>query len=290
MILDSHQHFWRLSRGDYGWIPPGDARLGRDHLPADLAPLLAAVGVDATIAVQAAPATHETDYLLGITEAAPFIAGVVGWIDFDDPAARRQLQRIARHPRLKGVRPLIQDIADVDWMLRPAIRWAFDAVIDLDLTFDALGYPIHLDNFARLFARHPTLRVVIDHGCKPRIRDGGSAGWAAGLARLARDTGALCKLSGLLTEAAPGADGAALRPYVDHILTTFGPDRVMWGSDWPVLTGVSDYASWFALARELVGGDAYEAVFGATAARFYRVPTEAPATVALAECRGSKGI
>lgn len=277
MILDSHQHFWRLSRGDYGWIPPGDAKLGRDYLPADLAPLLATAGVDATIVVQAAPATHETDYLLGMTEAAPFLAGVVGWIDFDDPAARKQLDRLAGHPRLKGVRPLIQDIADVNWMLRPAIRWAFDAIIELDLTFDALGYPIHLDNFARLFDRHPTLRVAVDHGCKPRIRDGGFEGWAEGLARLARDTGAVCKLSGLLTEAAPGADGAALRPYVDHILSAFGPDRVMWGSDWPVLTGVSDYAAWFALARELVGPDRYGAVFGATAARFYRV---APETVA----------
>lgn len=275
MIIDGHQHFWRLTRGDYGWIAPGDARLCRDYLPGDLAPLLAAAGVDATIAVQAAPATHETDYLLGMSEAAPFIAGVVGWIDFDDKAARRDLERLAGHPRLKGVRPLIQDIADVDWMLRAPIRWAFDAIVELDLTFDALGFPVHLDNFARLFDRHPTMRVVIDHCCKPRIRDGVDAGWREGLARLARDTGAVCKLSGLLTEAAPGAGAAELRPYVAHVLEVFGSERVMWGSDWPVLNSAADYDRWLTLAQTmtqaLVGADGAAAVFSTTARRFYRL-------------------
>jgi L-fuconolactonase len=163
---------------------------------------------------------------------------------------------------------MIQDIPDPDWMHRPDIRWAFDAIIDLDLTFDALGFPIHLDNFLRLFDRHPAMRVVVDHCMKPQIRDRAFDQWAPGIARIAAETPAFCKLSGLATEAAPGWTLEDLRPYADHVLAAFGPDRVMWGSDWPVLTLNGDYRGWWDAAHALA--DAPQ-VFGQTAAAFYRI-------------------
>jgi L-fuconolactonase len=179
---------------------------------------------------------------------------------------------LARHPKFRGVRPLIQDIEDVDWMLRPEIAWAFDAVIDLDLTFDALGYPIHLANFARLLDRYPRLRVVVDHCMKPRIRDGAFDAWSTGFGVLAGRDGVWCKLSGLVTEA--GADWSAdtLRPYVARVFEAFGPERVMWGSDWPVMNLASNYQHWLAVARELVPDTAADSVFCKSAQAFYRLP------------------
>lgn len=269
-IIDAHQHFWRLARGDYGWNTP-DLAIHRDFLPDDFRALPGAEDVAATVLVQAAPTVAETEYMLGLADATPFIAGVVGWIDFTDPADRRHLERLRRHPKFLGVRPMIQDIPDPDWMLRADIQWAFDAVRELDLAFDALGYPVHLDNFARLFARHPALRIVIDHCAKPRIRDGAFEDWAQGIARLARESGAVCKLSGLATEAAPGWTARDLAPYAAHVLAAFGPERVMWGSDWPVLTLAGSYADWLAAARGFVAPADHDPVFAGTARAFYRL-------------------
>jgi L-fuconolactonase len=176
---------------------------------------------------------------------------------------------------------MIQDIADIDWMLRPDIAWAYDAIVDLDLTFDALGFPKHLSNFSTLMARYPDMRVVYDHCMKPQIRDAMTGAdaftqWAAGITRLATETTGCCKFSGLVTEAADGWTINDLRPFADHILTAFGPDRVMWGSDWPVCRLQSEYGDWHDIARRLTFhlSDADMAqVFGGTAARFYRLPT-----------------
>lgn len=275
--IDAHQHFWHPARGDYGWMPKGDPVLDRPYAPADLRPFLHEAGIDATVLVQAAPTTAETEYMLGIADATPEVAAVVGWVDFERPADRAELERLAEHPAFRGVRPMIQDIPDVDWMVRPEVRWGFDALEELDLTFDALGFPKHLENFHALLSRHPDLRVVIDHCMKPDIRDTSPEAfrhWADGMTRLARDTGAFCKLSGLITEA--GADWTvdALRPCVEHVLDVFGPDRVMWGSDWPVCRLRAEYGDWFAAAQALARGleEADRArLFGGTAARFYRI-------------------
>lgn len=278
-LIDAHQHYWEPLRGDYDWMPADDPVLARRYGPQDLAPALAAHGIGHTVLVQAAATVEETEYLLGIADATPSVAAVVGWIDFEDPGHREPLARLGRHPKFVGVRPMIQDIADVDWMLRPDIAWAFEALVDLDLTFDALGFPKHLDNFHTLITRYPELRVVIDHGMKPQIRDHrGDPSvfdrWAAGMVGLAEDTQAFCKLSGLVTESAEDWTLEDLRPCADHVLQAFGPERVMWGSDWPVCQLRASYDRWHDTAAELcadLGPEAGDQVFGGTAARFYRL-------------------
>jgi L-fuconolactonase len=273
--IDAHQHYWHPARGDYGWMPKDDPVLARDYGPADLAPHLAAHGIDATVLVQAAPTVHETEYLLGIADATPSVAGVVGWVDFDRPEERATLERLAGHPKFLGVRPMIQDIADVDWMLRPGVQWGFEAVAELGLTFDALGFPRHAANFLTLFRRHPELRVVVDHCLKPQIRDPAPEAfraWAEGIARLAQQSGAVCKLSGLVTEAGPDWTVADLRPWAEHVLEVFGPERVMWGSDWPVSRLRCAYGDWLAAAEALTAGldpQARARVFGLTAVEVY---------------------
>nr|WP_299967461.1 amidohydrolase family protein [uncultured Roseobacter sp.] len=277
MRIDAHQHYWRPSRGDYDWMPQDNAILNRPYVPGDLAPLLEDCGISGTVVVQAAASVAETEYLLGVADGADSILGMVGWIDFEDAGQLPVLERLAAHPKFVGVRPMIQDIPDVDWMLRDDVQWAYQALIDLNLTFDALGFPRHLPNFHRLLTRYPTLRTVIDHGMKPQIARAMAgeevfADWAEGMGKIAEDTGALCKLSGLVTEAADGWQVDDLRPFSDHILEVLGPARVMWGSDWPVCRLQSEYAGWHNTAQSLTA-DLSEAaradVFGGTATRFY---------------------
>jgi L-fucono-1,5-lactonase len=274
--IDAHQHYWQPLRGDYDWMPMDNAVLARPWLPDDLAPELAKHGVARTVLVQAAATVHETEYMLGIADATDSVAGVVGWVDFENPGDLAQLRRLAQHPKFCGVRPMIQDIADVDWMLREDVQWGFRALVDLDLTLDALGFTRHLDNFHTILTRYPDMRVVIDHIMKPPIGDHpkGLEIWQDGMARLARETSACCKLSGLVTEANEGWRIDDLRPYAAHVLKEFGADRVMWGSDWPVCQLRATYDDWRAAAETLTAGldpAAKEQVFGGTAARFYRL-------------------
>jgi L-fuconolactonase len=274
MRVDAHQHFWRIARGDYGWMDTSEAvaPIRRDILPADIEAHLKRWKIDRTVLVQAAPTVFETEYMLGLADATPFVGKVVGWVDFEKAEDRRHLERFARHPKFAGVRPMIQDIADPDWMHRPDVQWGYDAIVDLDLTFDALGFPLHIDNFQRLFDRYPSMRIVIDHSMKPVIREGRFDGWAAGMEKIAKTTPVFCKLSGLATEAASGWTQQDLRPYAAHVLSAFGPERVMWGSDWPVLELAGTYDGWRRAAESFVGGGpAFDQVFGGTAARFYRL-------------------
>lgn len=273
LVVDAHQHFWVPRRGDYLWM----ARLGghpivRDVLPRHLAPYLNAHRIDRTVLVQAAASVEETEYLLGLADATDFVAKVVGWVDFETPADRSHLERLAKHPKFAGVRPMIQDIDDVDWMHRPDVQWGYQALIDLDLTLDALGYPIHLENFQRLFDRYPRLRTVIDHCMKPVIREDQFDDWARRLEKIARTTPVCCKLSGLTTEARPGWTVDTLRPYAEHVIAVFGAERVMWGSDWPVVELNADYDSWRAATLSIIGDHRGRAdMLGGTAARFYRI-------------------
>ncbi|WP_435136299.1 amidohydrolase family protein [Pseudopelagicola sp. nBUS_19] len=274
--IDSHQHFWNPCRGDYDWMPMDNAILARRYGPTDIEPHLNEHGIDQTVLVQAAATLEETEYMLGIADASARVAGVVGWINFEDRSHARHLRRLANHPKFLGVRPMIQDIPDSDWMLRDDVKWAYDLIIECDLTFDALGYPKHLDNFLKLLTRFPDLRVVIDHGMKPQIRSHSKerlAHWAAGMTRLAEKTTAFCKFSGLVTET-DGWSLDALRPYADHLLHAFGPERMMWGSDWPVCRLEASYNVWYDTARSLmshVSDDAQDLIFGGTASTFYRL-------------------
>ncbi len=275
--VDAHQHFWNPARGDYGWMPEDDPTLSRVYMPVDLSDSTAETGVTQTVLVQAAPTVHETEYLLGIADACPMVAKVVGWINFEDEGERTTLERLAKHPKFAGVRPMIQDLPDDNWMLRDDVQWAYRALVDLDLTFDCLGFPRHLENFHTLLTRYPDLRAVVDHCMKPQIREGSAAHfqmWADGLRRLANDTNACCKLSGIVTEADTDWSVSTLQPYVDHVIEVFGSDRVMWGSDWPVSRLRLEYADWHSDCRELTQGlsePERQNIFADTAHRFYRI-------------------
>lgn len=272
--IDAHQHFWRPSRGDYGWLTPDLAPLYRDFLPGDLAPLIGRAGISGTVLVQAAPTEAETTFMLALAEEHAFIEGVVGWTDFEAPDASTRIAALAAHPKLIGLRPMIQDLPDDGWMLRPELAPAFNALVSHDIVFDALVFPRHLANLTLLLRRNPALRAVIDHGAKPAIVSGEIAAWAAGMATIARNTSACCKLSGLVTEVGADWSVSRLRPYVEHLLAEFGPSRLIWGSDWPVCTLAAGYEDWFdATGRLLESCSAAEreAILGGNAARQYRL-------------------
>lgn len=285
--LDAHQHFWKVARGDYGWLTPALAPLHRDFGPRDLEPLLTERGLDGTILVQAAPTPAETEYLLDLAARTPFVLGVVGWVDFEARDAPEALARLAARAKLVGVRPMIQDLADERWMLGPRLAPAFRALVELDLAFDALVEPRHLAPLAELVERHPDLRVVIDHGAKPAIRAGGPAWsgfarWRDGLGSLARSPRVCAKLSGLVTEARPDWSVDDLAPFVDVLLGSFPPGRLMWGSDWPVVEMAGGYARWWDATRALLAARVRDArdrdlLLGESARDFYRIPEPLPA-------------
>ncbi|WP_029065880.1 amidohydrolase family protein [Labrenzia sp. DG1229] len=270
--IDAHQHFWDIARGDYHWLTPELGPIYRNFLPSDLAPKLEAHRISGTILVQAAPTLAETRFMLSLADNSPAVKGVVGWVDFESTDAPQIISDLAAHPALVGLRPMIQDIEDDDWMLRDDLTSAFEALIANDLTFDALTFPRHLENLSALLIRYPDMKVVIDHGSKPLIRDGLIDDWAASMKQLAADTNAYCKLSGLVTEAKPDWSVDDLRPYVDHLLSTFGPQRILWGSDWPVCLLASSYERWVEATESLLNGltpDEKNAVLGLNAKSAY---------------------
>lgn len=274
MRIDGHQHFWVLARGDYDWMTPDLTALYRDFLPDDLAPMLAENAIDGTVLVQAASTVAETEFMLSLAAQNSFIKGVVGWVDFESADAPQVITQLAGNPALVGLRPMIQDIEDDDWMLGDHLTPTFEALVAHDLTFDALTFPRHLPNLSTLLARHPSMRVVIDHGSKPDIAGKVIDGWADDMARLARETSAFCKISGLVTEASANWTVADLQPYVDHLLDCFGPDRLIWSSDWPVCTLAASYNDWMKATDQLFGGlhsDQIAAIRGGTAQRAYNL-------------------
>jgi L-fuconolactonase len=274
--IDAHQHYWSLRRGDYGWLTPAEVGLYRDFTPDDLSPELVECAIHATVLVQAAPTEDESRFLFDLARGNASIAGVVGWTDFEAGDVAERISRLVRDGRgiLKGLRPMVQDISDPDWLDRGSLDGAFEAMIVNDLVFDALVTPRHLGALERRLRRHPRLRAVIDHAGKPDIADAKIEGWAALLEQLAHSTEVHCKLSGLLTQAKLGAGAAELDACVARIFSCFGADRVMWGSDWPVVTLRAGYREWLEMSLDLVRRHApgdEDAVFGANAARFYQL-------------------
>jgi L-fuconolactonase len=266
--VDAHQHFWRRDRGDYGWLTPALAPIYRDYLPADLAPQLTRAGIGSTVLVQAAATVAETRFMLSLAREHDFIAGVVGWADFESADAPDTIATLAADPLLVGLRPMIQDIPDPGWMLRDDLAPAFEAMIDHGLVFDALVKPPHLAALRELASRYPDLPMVLDHGGKPAIAGGDVATWKRDVAALARETPMVCKLSGLVTEAGTH-DAAALTECTEHLLAEFGPGRLMWGSDWPVCELVCSYADWCRTTDQLLArlGDADRALIYSDTAR-----------------------
>jgi L-fuconolactonase len=274
ICVDSHQHYWRLARGDYGWLTPQHGPLFRDFEPEHLVESLSECQVHASVLIQAAPTEAETRFLLELARSHASIAGVVGWVDFEAVDVRERVQRLMQEGagKLKGLRPMVQDIPDGQWLRRPSLDAAFLTMLEANLTFDALIMPSHFDVLLERMHRHPGLRAVLDHAGKPDIANGALEPWAARIEELARTTSMHCKLSGLLTQGQPRVGAADLDEYVAHIFSCFGSERVMWGSDWPVVTARTPYRQWFELALKLVhrhAPGAEPAVFRDNAVRFY---------------------
>jgi len=273
MIIDAHQHFWDPARGDYGWLKP-DNPIHRVYAPADLRPLLDETGVGGSILVQAAPTPAETDYMLGLARATPWILGVVGWIDLEASNAADEIRRRAADPLFLGVRPMLQDLADPGWILQSHLAPALDAIASTGLVFDALILSHQIAAITEIAKRRPRLAVVLDHAAKPQFGDSGSlAKWAVDIERLAALPNVTCKVSGLLTELKPGGSRDDVARAIGILFDLFGPQRLLWGSDWPVLTLAGDYADWFALARAAIAArdeGAVQAIMGGNAQRIYR--------------------
>ena len=283
-MIDAHHHLWQLSRADYGWIGNGNnpavAPIERDYLAEDYRRIAAANGVVGSIAVQAAQTMAETRWLLQQADnSGGLIRGVVGWVDMAAANASELLGDLARDPLLRGIRPMLQEIPDTQWILQPNIRPALRAVMQLDLSFDLLVRPPHLKPALALLERHPDLRAIVDHGGKPQIAQGMWQPWADDIGLLAHETSVYCKLSGLVTEAGPGCKVADLRRYAEHLIECFGPERLVWGSDWPVMLLNGDYHGWLAASREFISGLSkadQSAIMGDNAIRFYRLPVSEP--------------
>lgn len=254
-------------------------RLVRPVLPAELEPILAHHGVNQTVLVQAASDPAEADFLLSLAERHAFIAGAVVWLDMDSVDFEQQLARCVARPAFLGVRPMIQDIEDLGWLRRPLVRRAFDVLEERQVCFDFLIKPHQLPATLEVLDAFPKLRAVIDHIAKPDIARGALEPWAGLLQRVSEHGNVYCKLSGMITEADHERwTPDDLAPFVAHALSCFGPERCMYGSDWPVCTLAGSYdrvviALEDNLARLALGQRALSAIFADSAREFYRLPT-----------------
>lgn len=279
MRIDAHQHYWQLARGDYGWLTPKLAPIYRDFGPADLAPHLDTFAIRRTVLVQAAPTEAETHFLLDLAATTPSVAGVVGWVDMGAADARDRIARLARRQKLVGLRPMIHDIADPRWMLAPVLEPAYAAIESAGLAFDALVRPVHLKPLKILVERHPGMAFVVDHGAKPDIArwaagDENFSDWAEGMHQLGRHANVACKTSGLATEARQDWIPADLMRYLDALLDAFGPERLLFGSDWPVVNLAGGYGRWMEALHgwlDRLDPPSRDMVLGETAARIYKL-------------------
>ena len=273
MVIDAHQHFWQIDRGDYSWMNESVAAIRKDYLPADLAHHAHVCGVTGTVVVQAAPTVDETLFLLQLADRHEIIKAVIGWIDLAGDVVG-QLDRIS-HPALRGIRPMLQDMEETAWILRDDVVDGLGRIAQAGLRLDALITPRHLDTIDELARRLPALPIAIDHCAKPIFRgiDPGSS-WRKGMTRLAAHPNVFCKLSGLANEYGEGWSAETLRSVFEQVTSAFGPDRLMWGSDWPVLELAGDYRAWFHTADKLaetLSQTGRACLFHGTAARFYGI-------------------
>ena len=272
MKLDAHQHFWSYDPAQYPWIPPGSA-LHRDWLPGDLAPLLAAAGLDGCIAVQARQTVEESRWLLALAQRHPIIRGVVGWVDLRSAKVGEVLSELVRYPQFVGVRHVVQDEPDDDFMLGADFLRGIAELRAHRLTYDILIYPRQLPAAIALVTRFSDQPFVLDHLAKPAIKAGTLSPWREQIRELAQAPNVFCKISGMVTEAdAQAWQPADFRPYLDVVFEAFGEDRLMFGSDWPVCLLAAPYAQVFALVRDCLAplsATAQAKVLGGNAARFY---------------------
>jgi L-fuconolactonase len=275
MRIDSHQHFWHYSPTEHTWMSDSMSAIRRDFLPEDLQPLLASLNFDGCIAVQARQSLEETRWLLDLADRFSFIKGVVGWLDLCSPELPYQLEQFARHPKLLGVRHVVQDEPDDEFVLRPEFRRGIAQLREFDLIYDLLLFPKHLPAAVRLVEEFPDQPFVLDHIAKPSIAQGLISPWREHLQWLAQFPNVSCKLSGMVTEAKwQQWQPEDYRPYLDTVSEAFGSNRLMIGSDWPVCLLSSDYASTMQLVIEYIQQfpeEAQASILGGNCARFYGI-------------------
>ena len=275
MIIDSHQHFWRLDLPfDHGWLEePQHRPICRTYLPADLKPHLDACGIDRTVFVQTQHDVQETRWALKLAEENDFIAGVVGWIDLRADACEEHLLEFKAHPKFVGIRHIVQGEPDEDFIVRPEFLRGLKVLEKHGVPYDVLTYTQHLRHAVTLGRELPGLPMVIDHLSKPKIKAGLIEGWDDDLRAAAAFPNFVCKLSGMVTEADWETwKPADLKPYVEVALEAFGPERCLFGSDWPVLELAATYEDVYAALIEVIGPlseTERNQIFCDTARRFY---------------------
>lgn len=271
--IDSHHHLWKYSQSEYPWIQPGMEAIRRDFLLEDLEPVLRSAGMDAAITVQARQSLEETEWLLDLASKNSSIKGVVGWVPLTDPQIGSYLKSYAAHLKLKAVRHVLQDEPDDFYILREDFNRGIAALSGFGLCYDILIYERHLPQTIRFVDRHPNQVFILDHIAKPRFKERVLSPWRERMQDLARRSNVYCKLSGLVTEADwKTYTEADLRPYVEMVLECFGPKRVMFGSDWPVLLLASTYEKWLAFverATQSLSQHERARLFGGTAREAY---------------------
>lgn len=279
-VVDAHIHFWQLSKGWYTALEPHMTILLTDHLPEHLAPLIKAAGVDQIVVVEAAETVEETHFVLSLAQRHPFIAGVVGWVDLAAPDIASVLRSLQSNPLYKGVRPCHDDNKKIQWMKDAANDAGFRALVDLNLSFDALVQDFNeLPCVTSVAERFPSLTIILDHLGKPDIANNIFSRWAADIEGLAKHPNVVCKFSGILNQAKAGWTLKGMQPYADHVVKCFGPDRLLWGSDWPPARLTEEYNVGWEVAHQLVAHlpAAQEKIFGGNAARIYRLQDGVPA-------------
>jgi L-fuconolactonase len=281
-IVDSHQHFWQVGRFDYPWMTPDVDGLCHDYLPETLEPVLRSNNVGQTILVQASNSVEETRWLLQLADENPFIAGVVGWVDLRSDNLVSQLDEFANHPKFKGVRHLVESEPADNWLAQPRVIHGLRELASCNLSYDLLVHTRHLRYAKTAIDECPDLRFVIDHLAKPPIARAEFAGWSRELKRVSTARNVWCKLSGLVTEAS-WTDWRVedFIPYVDKALEYFGPQRMMFGSDWPVCLLAASYEQVLEVFQTLLADlsdEERDLIFSRNASQFYRIEDAAIAT------------
>jgi len=275
MRIDAHQHYWDVSLLDYPWMPPGESLLRRNYLPEDLEPVLAEHRFDGSVVVQANVVMQETWWLLDLAARHESIRGVVAWVDLTDPQLGHTLDACQKHPKFKGVRHIVHDEPDLRWMLRGDVIGGLRELARRDIPYDVLIRPPHLPLLPELAERVPGLRMVIDHIAKPLIAAHEIEPWARDIEVASQLPGMHCKLSGMITEADHKTWSADdLRPYVQHVMNLFGPERLMFGSDWPVCRLAGSWKQVLAAFTQACGPVPQierEKILGGTATAFYNL-------------------
>ena len=276
LCIDAHQHFWIYNDREFAWLDDSMAALRRNFLPADLQPELKANGLHGSVVVQTCQTLKETRWLLGLAEQNSSILGVVGWADLCSPEIALQLKDLAANPKLVGLRHIVQVEPDDRFLLRPDFLRGIAALEQFDLAYDILIYARHLPVAIEFVKQFPRQRFVLDHMAKPPIKVKEIDLWADGIRRLSAFPNVYCKMSGLVTEADwQHWTRDDIAPYLEVVFDSFGPDRLMIGSDWPVCLVAASYAQATGLVKDYIlkrAPDRASDVLGGNAQRFWRLP------------------